>query len=178
MTEEKIISRLLKIAELAKRGEKGERINAERKLHELMNKHNISWSDIKSSLEQKRTTYSFKFKTQQERDLLLQCFFRATLSEECTYNQRYKTVWLYLTPIEEREVKNLFNYYKKLYRKELKKMLRSFFLAFLSKHNIFGPSTGKEDSSKLSQEEIKSIMQIMSNLENSNYTSTERMLEE
>lgn len=161
-----INSTLLKIKALADGTTfEGERESALEHLHRLMEKHGITEQDLNDDVV---TTHEFKFRNARERILLLQVLYKVfdnTSWTSYSYSKNGRkvsnTVGVDCTKAQKLEVDFLYDFYKRLYRKEED----LFFTAFVNKHNLFGskPTGGK--SKELSREEARRLAQMMNGMD-------------
>lgn len=170
---EEIKKKLLKILALAQRGVGGEKTNAEAILEREMNRHGLTIDDLVESVERKTRWFSYRSKV--EKDLLFQCVFKVTnASKSISYsvNRRKRTqIGFDLTEIEFIELDMMYNHFRALYKKELK----SLFIAFVNRHELY-PETGTCSGSKLTEEEMKRIVSLMASLRKSGYVGPRKML--
>jgi len=173
---ESILSRIRKILALAEQGVGGERENAKSILQKLLDKHGLTVEDIvREEKDQQQQIYSFRYKSKLESDLLHQCYCCVIPQSERTHYKRRgrKCLGFKLTLLQKLELENYWNYFRGLWKQELK----LFFLTFIHKHDIFAHTTSPSDmESKLTQEELDRMMDLMSGLSRSNYISTKRLL--
>lgn len=146
---------LQKLKALAEQGVGGEKINAQRKLAALMRKYNISDEDISDEITQ---PCKFKYRGERERMLLVQVIYKVTNQRGAVFGFRYtqtgRTVSNMLgceaTKAQKLEIEFLFDFYKRLYKKEEKAL----YMAFIQKHAIFGQLKDGETASELDEEEL------------------------
>lgn len=144
---ETIIDRLRKIYALAEKGHQGEKVVAQQKLDSLLEKHNLTLDDIRSS---EKNFCEYKYKTSLEKDILFQCAVYIRGSDQIRHG-RYKnkkSIHMELTKIEQIDLQLMYDHY----RNELKKDLKVFFQAFIQRHKIFPPQ--KEDNNKTPDKDI------------------------
>jgi hypothetical protein len=160
---------LLKIKALAEgTSYKYEREVALKQLHKLMEKHGITEQDLDGEAVE---THDFKYRNTREHKLLIQIIYKVYGSLDCavyTYSRGGRKIsnmfGIDCTTSQKIEIDFLFDFYKKLYKKEE----QVFYRAFIQKHNIFGTpdkSTGKT----ISDEDLKewqNIQQMMKGMEN------------
>lgn len=134
--DERLRRRLLKIAELAARGENGEKLAAESMLAKLLKKHNLSFDDLSEKRE--RGWVVFTCDGRYELQLLEQIIRRVTKQNEferCRSQHDAGTSWYALTPQEHAEVGLLFGVLKTHLHEHLEKTLA----AFVLKNELYGP---------------------------------------
>ena len=173
-TKDKIIEKLKKIAALAEQGVGGEKTNAVIILERLLKKHDLTWEDLKD--EDKTAIYYFTYKNRWEKSILFACADRATNGIK-TYRQvrSRNKLGLEMTPIQNIEFCCLWEYYKRLWRKEIKRMTT----AFVLKHHLYIDSSEEDDDksrNKLSAEEIEKIRIMIYGLSESKYIGPKRMI--
>lgn len=148
MNEAKI-ELLKKLKALAEQGVGGEKVNAQRMLDQLMKKYNISEEDL---CEEKVQTFEFHWNNETEKRLLIQIIYKITNSVMIyTYfhhdinGKRRQTAYILgcdCTQSQRLEIEFLFEFYLRLWKKDL----ALFFHAFIQKHELFGNSEGTSDS--------------------------------
>lgn len=153
---------LKKLKALAEHGVGGEKENAQKLLEKFMRKYNISEDDID---DDRIIKYSKKVKNDYEKQLLVQTVYKVTNGD--AYSFRYiatgrkikNLVGYECTAAQNIEIEFLFDFYKRLFYKEIDLLLN----AFIQKHDIFG--TPPEDSSspdEMDLERISRLIQMMS----------------
>ncbi|HDY66770.1 MAG TPA: hypothetical protein ENH85_03145 [Candidatus Scalindua sp.] len=172
MAEESLIARLKKVAALAVRGVGGERDNAQRILGRLLKKYDMTEDDLRDSPTTKR--YEFKYKTRWERIILFQCYSRVMSDSTIHYWQRGRgRVVIELNFFQFLELDALYNHFTVL----LKKEMNLFCSAFIAKHHLTsGKEQKKEGKSKLTSEELESILHMMMAMKESGYVSPRKQL--
>ena len=143
----RIADLLRKIKNLADHGIEGEKIAAEKKLADLLDKHNLTLDDI---FEAKKKWYDFSFKRTYEKNLILQCYSCVFNSPKISYSQSYKTISFQLTASQYYDLQETYSYYRELLKEELEK----FYKAFMIRHNIFQQSGEKSNSSAKDLEDV------------------------
>ena len=157
-----------KIHTLSLRGIGGEAETAKRKLDELLLEHGISIDDIVTDAA---TTHKFRFKSIQERKLILQCYWSMGLDGGVfTFSRRGKKVasvlGLDLTPAQYVDLSGMVEYYKKALKAETDRLL----VAFIQKHRLFPPINGKTcDSDPMDIEELEQLLAMMRGLGEKSY---------
>lgn len=136
VTMETIKDKLKKIQALAKSGIGGEKETAQRMLNDLCKKYHITIDEIIS--EEK------KYCTIRVRDKIDEILVRQTIIHICQTNEinnkRYKDIWMFeLTHLQAIEVQDAIKHY----RKEWKKQLHDFMIAFIHKNSIFNFNSDK-----------------------------------
>lgn len=156
---------LLKIKALADRSEGGEKINAQRKLAEYMEKYGISEHELEDTDEGVR---AFFYSGEREKRLLAQIMYKVTNEKDRVYTYSSavsgRTIRTKLgclcTKSQEIEIQMLFDFYKRLYKREEETL----FSAFVQKHEIFGRLKEGESPDKVDMDELMRIMQISAGL--------------
>lgn len=146
---------LKKLKALAEAGIGGEKINAQKKLDELIKKYNISEEDLTDDI---LIDCEFTYHGKTEKRLLNQIIYKVTNER----NNSYGFVYTYsericrtkrgcrATKAQKIEIEFLFDFYKKLYKKEEE----LFLIAFIQKHELFGELKDGEQPQERSEEEI------------------------
>lgn len=140
MTREQAAEKLKKIKALAERGVGGERESAMKLYRELLEKYQIEEAEV---LEDWVTLHWFGYSDNLEEDLLTQIFYKVTGSPQYyahtgKYSRRKKR-GCECTEVEAIEIKLLFDFYKR----ELKREMEAFLIAFRSKNNLFPEKTAR-----------------------------------
>jgi len=175
MSIETIKAKLRKIAALAERGVGGERENARRLLQRLLCQHNLTIEDL--GKPKARGRYWFRCRDVLERQILFQCYFRATNKDEVSYYQRGREIGFTLSPMEQLELENLWRHFRPLWRREIRTQQERIVHAFVSKHDLYSASTETDSDNPLSPEERAALLSLMENMTSSDYVSVRRMLE-
>lgn len=159
-----------KIHTLSLRGVGGEADTAKRKLDKLLATHNIALEDI---IRDSVKTYKFRYKSDLERRLILQCYYSLRVKDEGTYSY-YKgdrksgsCIGLDLTPAQYIDLQGMVGYYKGTLKKEVERL----FVAFVHKHRLFAASTDddcKEDK-PLNLDELAQLLAMMQSLGEKSY---------
>lgn len=138
MTRQQAAEKLKKIKALAERGVGGEKETAMRMYQELLEKYELEESEV---LEDLVTLHWFGYKTELEEELLTQIFYKVTGSLEYKRYvgklQRRKKRGCDCTELEAIEIKLLFDFY----RKELKRELKAFMIAFHQGNDLYPDKT-------------------------------------
>lgn len=159
--DEKTIERMRKLLELARRGVGGEAANAERFLSKMLAKHGMTLSDITDS-DQERGEVSFKWRSQEERKLLLQIISKVLDSADFpTWAVRGKKVLIVeLTPAEHAEVLM----HRAALAPALQAHMKRAMTAFIQVNKLY-PATAREAETPrepIDKAELAAIMQMMS----------------
>ena len=162
-----INERLKKLKELALRGVGGEKDQAQAILEKLIKKYNVNIDDLDES---KTQMFIFEYHGEIEKRLLVQIAYKILNNDNCVYNRRYiesgrkcKTkVSIECTEAQKIEIEFLFDFYKKLWEKEI----NLFFRAFIQNHRLFGELKDGEKGAELAKEELFRMSQMMLGLSN------------
>jgi hypothetical protein len=161
---DKIHARLMKLYELAKRGEHGERENAQRFLEKLLEKHGMTIADLDDAATR---YYRLSYKSELEYKLLTQIIctvlqvntFRAKLTPKSRY------IEIQLTKAQHLEIEMQFA----IYRREFARNIDRMFAAFIHTNGLTGPARDAEDDPRptrtYSDEEAAAIRRMMRGIE-------------
>lgn len=170
MTREDIINKILKVKALAERGTEGEKKNAERMLNDLMQKYNISDSEIDI---EKREVYLIDTENPMFLQLFVQIYhlnygrdreildgskMKKSLKKEWAsygYGDENGNILIRCTKAEFIEVKMLFE----LYKEDLKKQFDTFLYAYFMKNDLLVKRTeeDKDDTDADIEKAIKAM---------------------
>lgn len=171
--DSKILEKARKLQSLVERGEMGEAKAAKRALDALCMFHGI---DIDTLFDEKREWREFivPYQDTQLRRLLFQCIHKVLNVEttEYTHNKYRTRLRFNLTDAEFAEVNEMFNFYKRQWKKELKRLKDDLFIAFLNKNDIFSKDCKTSNRKEMTPEEWQRILratQMMSQLEDAPY---------
>ena len=172
-SHENLIERLKKIAALAERGIGGEKENAKRILARMMEKYGITSEDLGEGREVKK--HVFKYKSKWEKEILFQCYCRASGKNTSSYWQMGRGIVVFkLDFFQFLELDALYNYFVPLLKREMK----LFLIAFIHKHDLYSNEVSEGGGgSKLSHEEIVQLAAMMSSMKDGGYISPRRQLE-
>lgn len=163
-----INSRLKKVYELALHGVGGEKETAKEILDNLLKKYALSFDDLSDEVIK---NYTFEYHGQTQKTLLRQIIYKVTNSKKSCHDLCWthsgRTCRTQLgadcTEAQKAEIEFLFDFYNRLYEKEVK-----FFLtAFIQKHKLFGDLQDEEKGTTLSHEEYLKISLLMEGLSDS-----------
>jgi hypothetical protein len=159
MNDERLRSRLKKLLALAKRGEGGEKENAQRFLETLLQRHGLTLADLDDEAAP-RIEASFNYRNEMERRLLMQVVFMVLNVSKVNYRHiaRGRTAIFSLTRAQVAEVQAFYD----AYRPELHKTLERAFLAFAHTNRIYGAE--RDDGSAppdRPKEELDAIIAMM-----------------
>lgn len=168
---DKIIDKLKKILALAERGEEGEARNARIMLENELKKHGLKIDDLRSEIKKERI---FPYKNKDEMtiffQLLLSLFGRK--SEEISsarYNSKGKRLYVNLTDLQYIEILNMWEFHRKQFNKEKKRLLRDCLEAYVNKHDIFDPNAEPSQTDKVDWEKLIRIMKLANGMEDIQY---------
>lgn len=162
---DKINSRLKKVYELALRGADGEKEAAKEILDSLLKKYALTFDDLSDEIIRK---YTFEFHGQAQKTLLRQIIYKVTNSKESCYDlcwdrsgRKCRTkIGADCTEAQKAEIEFLFDFYSRLYEKEVD----IFLIAFIQKHRLFGKLKDGEEGTTHSREEYLKIGFFMDGL--------------
>lgn len=162
-----IRERLKKLYALALRGVGGEKEQAEAILKKLIKKYGVSMEEIDEDVIKE---FKINYSGAAERKILMQIVYKVTNETGRTYGFVYKKsgrdcrtiLGVSCTEAQKIEIEFLFDFYKKLYKKELEALL----LAFIHKHELFGRLKEGEQGAQLSLEEEAKLYAMMGVLSN------------
>ena len=171
---ETIKSKILKLHELALRGEHEEAKNAQRHLDNMLSKYNLSLDRILAEKNNKKLRCfiigSFYDK------LFFQCVFQVLDISKLSYKESKKGhYYIEMTELEYAELISLFEWHKQNYKKEYDKIIKSFTSAYIQKHEIWNKtdSTDEEnlndDRNEIDYEEIKRIIALQNSISDKKY---------
>lgn len=146
---------LEKLRALAKSGVGGEKLNAEHKLKELMEKYGVTEEELE---EETIDSCYFHYRGAREKSLLAQIMFKVTNSTDiyrCSAGKTYLSCKT--TAAKKIEIEFLFDFYKRLWRKEEE----FFFSCFVQKHRLFGEKTDDTDEKDIDDEELWRMSMII-----------------
>lgn len=158
---------LRKLRALAEEGTGGEKINAQRKIEELMRKYNITDEELE---KEEKAIYKFEFHGVRERDLLSQIMYKVCNNKEEIYfirstrsGRMCKTkIACNATCAQKIEIEFLFDFYNRLYKREEE----FFFSTFIQKHSLFGELKDGEEAEEQSIEDAMRMGAFMEGMSN------------
>lgn len=139
---ESVLSKILKLKELADRGVDGEAINARTLLEKHLARYGLTLDDLTNPKEEIKE-YSFRYGSDSEKTVILQCIINlfGTLSEEWKNVYRYRTgkmiIFIKTTPVRYSLLEDFINFHLNNYRTELKRMQINFLHSYLQKYDLF-----------------------------------------
>ena len=163
MNESKIKARLLKLLALAKRGEGGERENAQRFLERELQRRGMTVEDLDDD-KSKPVECEFRWRHEYERWLLIQILAMVTESDRVRYTKaaREKRLFTKLTTAQKMEVEMFYE----AYRVSLSAAIELTIAAFVMKNDIFSRNQSTENiaSPEMSMEDMVAIAAIMAGM--------------
>ncbi len=133
---ESIKSKILKLRELALRGEHEEAKNAQRHLDNMLSKYNLSLDKILAEKNNKKSRF-FIIKSFYDK-LFFQCVFQVLNLSTLAYKESKKGhYYIEMTELEYAELISLFEWHKTNYKIEYDKIVKSFCTAYIRKHAIW-----------------------------------------
>lgn len=159
--------RLKKLYALALRGVGGEKEQAVAILDKLIKKYGASLSELDEEIIR---DYEIAYSGAAECKILNQIVYKVTDEKGRAFSLRYvasgracrSRLRVKCTETQKIEIEFLFDFYKKLYKKELE----TFLLAFIQKHELYGHLKEGEEATTISPEELEKICAIMEGLSN------------
>jgi len=159
MTNDKARQRMLKLLALARRGEGGEKDNAQRFLESMLKKHGMTLADLDED-DHAPDWMCFPIKTAQDRRLLVQVAGMVLKSNSFITRQYRgkKNVWLKVTKAQFLEIE----LHYRAFSRDLKKALDLAYLAFISRNDIFSGVPEESDGPhKYSEEDLAAAAAMM-----------------
>lgn len=169
MTErERLLEKMEALKALAERGVDGEKVNAEERLHYLMQKHGISETELEDAGVR---TFWIAFKTDYERKLLHQLAYMHLGSGHafgCVgryTNRARKKVGVDCTPAQYIEIEVDFAFYRAAMAEEME----IFYSAFIQKNRLFPPpelvKASDSDDDEIDMETLAKMQAMMQGIE-------------
>lgn len=167
---EQLIEKAMKLKALADRGYKGEREIASQMLADMMQKYDITWSDLDDSIEK---YFDFPCNDPYERKLLIQVAYMHLGAGHCyniydseTDEQKVGFLKVKCRPRDFIEIKLDWEFYFMKFQEELD----IFYRAFVEKNWLFPPNELEQDSDvdenkELSEEEVRKIQGMMNGID-------------
>lgn len=151
-----------KLRALAENGCGGEKINAQKKLDELMAKYGIADDELD---DEEIQDYFFEVHGDRERQLLVQIIYKVQgekgtahpVGNRLTGRVIRTKVACSATKAQKIEIEMLFDFYKRLYKKEE----QFFFDTFIQKHELFGELKDGEEGQEMSDEDYFKMRNLM-----------------
>lgn len=156
MSDKKIIDLLLKLKELAERGEGGEKKNAERMLQLLMQKNGITWDDLQSEEKTEHKIYL--------NDDQVQFFYQvaaSVLGDVDIYvikgdRSKAKPRFITCTSAEFIEIESKFEFYWA----KLQEDIKTFTSAFVYKNRLYKKPTESDNDREITDEERARLFKV------------------
>lgn len=174
---ETIKSKILKLRELALRGEHEEAKNAQRHLDNMLSKYNLSLDRILEEKNQKKSRF-FIIRTFYDK-LFFQCVFQVLNISTLSYKEIKKGhYYIEMTELEYAELISLFEWHKQNYKIEYDKMVKSFSSAYIQKHEIWRKTrpTDEEleklkdsEDDEIDYDEMKRIIALQNSMSDNKY---------
>jgi len=168
--DQQLKERLLKLYELSKRGEGGEKVNAEVFLNKLLEKHNLTIDDIDSNVPKRRY---YKYTTKANMRVIIQVLFK-TLGAKAKIGQlpSYKEVSIEVNDYQHVQILEEIDFHLDNFKKERKKILEDFKQAYIQKHCLYSTDSepSKKEMTKEDLEQLERIIAMQGNLSNDSYT--------
>ena len=163
MSAEAVKAKLVKLLALARRGEGGEKVNAERLMHKLLAQHDLTLADLEQE-NAPRTVRWFAFRNVAEKRLLVQIASAVMNTRDVeSYRTRKRTqrMGLELTELEHLEMLLRWGAYRAAWKVEQERL----YIAFISRHSIFPERRSEEPGdSGLSMEDLAAIEMMMAGI--------------
>jgi len=166
MNKENLLRKLKSLASIAERGGTPEESKSAAEIMEkLMAKYEVTDADLSDDVVK---AHFFKVKGSRERQLFVQVvckvfpawdgrFYGVTKGNKTVRN----TTSLNCTMVQKVEIDLLFDFYKRLYKKEEERL----FMAFVQKHQIFRERPEDDDSPRMPVEEWMKLSALMKGME-------------
>jgi hypothetical protein len=167
---EKIRDRLLKLKELAERGCRGEAVAAELALKRLLEKYNLTPENL--ALEEKKWRWINPGRGKYAKQLLFQCCYNVLNVCELEVKRYKNEIGLELAAYEYAELMNVYEWHKKNFDLEKKKLEEDLFEAYLYKHDIYSHTDNDlegNENDNVDLESISRILRLAANLKDVTY---------
>ena len=174
---ESIKTKILKLRELALRGEHEEAKNAQRRLDNLLSKYDLSLDKILAEKENKKSRF-FIISTFFS-NLFFQCVFQVLNLSTLSYKESKKGHYsIEMTDLEYAELQSLFEWHKLNYKREYDKMVKSFSTAYIQKHAIWRRTEPTDEEleelednkdDKIDYDEIRRIIALKNSMSDNRY---------
>lgn len=153
---EKLRQRLLKLAELARRGLEGEAISAQAMMDKLLRQNGIKPEELEDLLnEAEKAPYDWTADSKMETQLLILIAQQVTGDEQVHGLVLGLVVTVLCTRAQKVEISVAFSVYRQALAKEVEKT----FIAFVGRNEIYAPSD--EENGERPDEEVMERMQGM-----------------
>lgn len=173
---ESIKTKILKLRELVLRGEHEEAKNAQKHLDNMLSKYNLSLDKILAEKENKKGRF-FIISTFFSK-LFFQCVFQVLNLSKLSYKESKKGhYYIEMTELEYAEVISLFEWHKQNYKREYDMMIKSFFTAYIQKHEIWRKTKPTDEElaelednrDEIDYEEIRRIIALQNSMSDNRY---------
>lgn len=174
---ESIKSKILKLHELALKGEHEEAKNAQRHLDNMLSKYNLSLDRILEEKNNKKSRY-FIIRSFYE-NLFFQCVFQVLNLSTLSYKESKKGhYFIEMTELEYVELISLFEWHKQNYKREYDLMIKSFFTAYVQKHAIWRRTNPTDEEleelednedKEIDYDEIRRIIALQKSMSDNKY---------
>lgn len=180
---ESLKSKLIKLQALAERGYEGEAENAKRLIQKLCAENGVSIEEI---LQEQIMVKRYSFEVGRNKlfiKLFTHCFAKLTNVGTLKYFQESRnTISVELTPMQYLELKNMFEWHKENFIRDLDELQNNVFAAYVNKHDLFSHSESDNDDEEknlepLTPEMYRKLMAIFAIQQNLNDNSYHKMLE-
>ncbi len=165
---DKIKKTLLKVKELAERGENGERVSAQVKLETLLSKYNLDISELQSENPVERSISHHR--DADARTILVQVIMSITNENVFITKGKY-VAHAKLTSEQYIEVVEKYKYFWRLYLKQKKIFMR----AFVTKNKLFAINP-ENIASNISNEDRNDVARMMMSIEKGEFSTKEQKL--
>lgn len=164
--------KILKLNELALRGEEGEALNARKAMDRLCSNMGVNLEDILNDSQQKEWRIFNVGCDSLLKELFFKCCYKVMGNEyELWYKELNSHISIELTPSQYAEISSMFDWHKANFKSELKAVRKRLFLAYCLKHNIYNDSV-ENSNLQLSPGECrdaKKILNMVNSLEDVSY---------
>lgn len=158
---ERIRDRLMKIKRLAESGETHEAANARMHLEAMLAKYGMKMADL---AEDARTQRTFEYGCRDELTLLaIVCSLNigSQRTTDAQYRPSTKQLFVDLTAYEYAEIRSMYDWHRTNFRKEKRRLLKTFCDAYLIKHDLLVGSDSNQPR-ELTEAEIRQIREAVS----------------
>ena len=161
MDKESIIEKLRKIKALTENGVGGEVIAAQEALDRLLKEHGLTLEDIS---DEQRKDYDFKYSNKREMALMIQILVHLFGTKSHVFRtgrfvKKGKVVFLEMTKLEYIDFKNMWEYYRREWKKYLEKSLKEMLSAYILKFDLYDITPNPEDEPS-ERPDFSTIMRI------------------
>lgn len=162
MEYESIKNKLRKLMALAEKGVGGEAVNAKVLFDKLCREYHIDPNEIINGEEK---TSRYKFKIGRDRlwlDLFMQCYAKITGYKSMSYfvGRKPSEIELELTAYQAAELKNLFDWHKSNFMKDLDILQETALNAYFYKHDLFREATEDDEPTELTQSDLERLRKV------------------